>query len=422
MSRSKLFALSVFALSIALPHQAQAWTKSFVVDWFEPAFYFGAEEGDSVPGTDCPAGAVPQMDWRKELKTSWRTDAEVDDILNPEDPKRPQFGGFRGPDPEKDVYRWPWLVADRGLQPVTGPDAYGFDLDANPATGFSVGHDHSDRTGIDNEYYRAWGCLMAWRGPTKLGHHQKYVMDGMRDGSFTVLMVLSGEGDHWANDKDAKLAFYMSKDKMVKDAAGEIAPDYSFRIRPAPGWQSVVPVTLTDGVVETKSATDFTLSGIDAFPLDFRDGQIRFEIGKDGHLTGLAGGYRDARAVYHEFAVGGAIYELTMHLNTPQIWYATHRYADGHPDPETGKFTTISTAYRFYGTPAFVVDPDGKDFVTEAKIYPGDDGHPRRRRGFRSRTPGPTEAEIAEAELAIKNVNQSEPQKEAALGTFVSQQ
>jgi len=37
-------------------------------------------------------------------------------------------------------------------------------------------------------------------------------------------------------------------------------------------------------------------------------------------------------------------------------YYALHEYADGHPDPETGKCTSISTQYRIKAIPTFVVD------------------------------------------------------------------
>ncbi|MAK60202.1 MAG: hypothetical protein CMK09_04425 [Ponticaulis sp.] len=110
----------VLGLGAQLP--AQAWTKSFVVDWFEPAFYFGAEEGDNVPGTDCPAGAIPEMDWRKELKTSWRTDEEINNILNPEDPKRPQFGGYRS----TEAFWKGWAAAGSIHEAVTHIDLVGY--------------------------------------------------------------------------------------------------------------------------------------------------------------------------------------------------------------------------------------------------------------------------------------------------------
>jgi len=38
------------------------------------------------------------------------------------------------------------------------------------------------------------------------------------------------------------------------------------------------------------------------------------------------------------------------------VYYAAQEVADGHPDPKTGKCTSISTQYMIKAIPAFVVD------------------------------------------------------------------
>src|SRR5688572_1696951 len=179
---------SLLLCAVALPASANAatWTKSFAVEWFEPAFYYGAKDGVDAPGSDCPAGTNPENDWRKLLKTSYRTDEEIEKILDPENPQRARMGGIRGPNKEN-VYEKPWVVPDPQMVGVTGKVSYGFDLDGNSKTGFE-GVD-GDKRGIDNQYYRAAGCWMAWRGPARQAHHSKYTNDGMRDGVFTVVMV-----------------------------------------------------------------------------------------------------------------------------------------------------------------------------------------------------------------------------------------
>lgn len=40
----------------------------------------------------------------------------------------------------------------------------------------------------------------------------------------------------------------------------------------------------------------------------------------------------------------------------PGVYHSLHKYADGHPDPQTGRCTSISTQYRIKAIPAFVVD------------------------------------------------------------------
>src|SRR5262245_6875655 len=163
------FRRRILAALLAAPAlcNASTWTRSFAVEWYEAAFYYGAKEGVADPGSDCPAGTNPENDWRQLLKTSYRTDADIDKILDPENPQRARMGGIRGPNKEN-VYEQPWVVPDPQMVGVSGELAYGFDLDANAKTGF---RGVAGERGLDNQYYRAAGCWMAWRGPARSAHH-----------------------------------------------------------------------------------------------------------------------------------------------------------------------------------------------------------------------------------------------------------
>jgi hypothetical protein len=240
------------------------WTQGYVADWYEPAFYYGVKEGAGSagaegPGTDCPLGTNPELDWRTVLKTSYRTDADIDNIMDPEKQLRARVAGIRGPNKE-DVYKEPWVVPDPGMTGVTGKIAYGFNLDGNAKSGFT-GVD--GERGVDNQYYRAAGCWMSWRAPTKESHHAKYVNDGMRDGVFTVAMLISGTGTDPANDANVTVAFYLSKDKLVKDANGSIARDYSFRVNPDPRFQSVIKARTVNGALESTERAELRLRHMD---------------------------------------------------------------------------------------------------------------------------------------------------------------
>jgi hypothetical protein len=370
-TRRFCWTLGTLALSAAATAHAE-WHRGYVIAWFEPAFYYGAKEGDSAPGTDCPQGTNPEMNWRKVLKTSYRTDADLDTILNPEKPLRPEVGGIRGPNQEN-VYEKPWSVPDPGMTPVSGGIAYGFNLDGNEKTGF-VSPD--GRKGIDNQYYRAAGCWMAWRGPPEGSHHAKYVMDGMRDGAFTALVIVSGQGNDPRNDANVSIAFFNSRDKMVKDANGDIARDYSFRINPDPRYQSVVKARTRNGVLESVGPSEVIMHDAETAPffplkLDLLRAQLRFEQKADGTMEGFVGGYRSIEDYYTGWAAGGAIHELTTHGNMPAYWYALRRYADAMPDPVTKQNTYISTAYHYWLIPAYVIAPDGNTVANVARIYEG---------------------------------------------------
>ncbi|GAB1256381.1 hypothetical protein NBRC116494_08830 [Aurantivibrio plasticivorans] len=346
------------------------WHQAYVAEWFEPAFYYGAETGESDPGTDCPNGTNPELDWRKVLKTSYRSDADIEKILDPENPQRARMGGIRGPNKEN-VYQKPWVVPDPKMTGVSGNIAYGFDLDNNPDTGFTS----PDGTpGIDNQYYRAAGCWMAWRGPTKLSHHAKYVNDGMRDGVFSVLVLVSGEGEDPNNDQDVTVGFYLAKDPMAKDANGQIAHDYTFRINPDPRFQSIHKAKIVDGVLVSTEQTELRVRNVETapfFPPQLLLHNAKIKVDTTGEqVMAWIGGYRSIDDYYRGWAAAGAIHELVTHVNMVGYWYALRRNADLLPD-EDGQHQAISTAYRMYLSPAFIVSPDGEREVKVAKLFPG---------------------------------------------------
>ena len=47
------------------------------------------------------------------------------------------------------------------------------------------------------------------------------------------MIVVAGKGDDPMNDNHVTVGFYVSNDKMVKDGNGNIARDYTFRIKPS---------------------------------------------------------------------------------------------------------------------------------------------------------------------------------------------
>ena len=343
------------------------WHRSYVFDYFGPAFYYGATENVANPGTDCPLGTMPESDWAKMLRTPWRTEEDVFKIMDPEGPSRQRNGGFRGPSPDISVYAQPWTMPDPGAVEVTGTIAYGFNLDGDEKTGFTS--PDGKVKGIDNQYYKAIGCFGTWRGPFREGHHAKYVMESMHNGSFSMLMVVSGKGADPDNDPEATVGFYLSRDKLVRDANGGIAGGYSFRVNPAQ-LQAVIPARTTKGVIETREPTFINVRSVDNVPMKMEKAHMRFERTEDGSLDGFIGGYRSVDDMYRELSGGGATYELTMRMDTPAVWYALQRNAD-HKAIAGGENSMISMAYRYSAKPAHVILPDLSAALTVARLVDG---------------------------------------------------
>src|ERR1700747_3712441 len=106
-----LIATAVTAITIAFPGSAFAqrpsssvkWTRTYVVEWNEPAMYYGAKTGVIDPGTDCPKGTSPEIDWVKVLVDAGYTLEEAKWLRNPANPTRSPIHGqnqmaFRGKD------------------------------------------------------------------------------------------------------------------------------------------------------------------------------------------------------------------------------------------------------------------------------------------------------------------------------------
>lgn len=361
------------ALGVSSQAHAGAWSRAFVIDWMEPAYFHGGDKIDNAsPGTDCPEGTTKPVGWQKVFKTPWRTEEDVKYYLNPE--RRPELQRalrFRGPNYE-DVWAQPWLAPDFGMPEVKGDIAYGFDLDNNPSTGGFKSPD-GKTTGIDNAYYRVGGCWVSFRGQPYTSQRGIGINGYMRDGLYTIVAVLSGNEDP-ANDSNATLAFYESQDRIVKDSLGKVASDATFTIKPELKTQSLVPVTIKDGVIETRGSAEIRVRD-EAWNRSTPDhmqmtgGKLRLVMTEAGGFEGYMGGYREWKRLYQNQAINARDGETNQGIDMPSFYYSLKRNADADPDPVTGENRRISVAYRLRAVPAFVMSPDGKRVVSAPEVF-----------------------------------------------------
>jgi hypothetical protein len=390
MARFKTCFLITLALSTG-PALSAPWVKGFVVDNYEPAFYYGGRGGTEEPGSDCRKGTIPILDYKTVLKTRWRTEAEIEKITRPvsaggegERVISPamQHRGFRR---DIDSYVNPFTAPDAGMQQVTGRIAEGFNLDGNAGSGGFTSP--SGERGIDNAFYRAWGCIMSYRGTPYHAYLSQRANDKMLDGLYTMVIRISGDQDPM-NDDHVTFEVAYSPDHVVKDPLGNVLKDVSFRVVKTEQY-SKLKARIRNGVLETEQADVrmpvFSWGETNRGEVLFQKGRVRLVLNKDGGLSGLVGGYRDWREVYARdtFNVpsGGATRETYYHQNQISMYYALKRNADGIPDPKTGRNTAISTAFRFTAKPAFVVDPP-KPLAVDQPPYPGGDKAMTERKEF----------------------------------------
>jgi hypothetical protein len=368
----RLSGLALLALGLAAPAWAD-WTKTYVIEWYEPAHYYGAKEGVVEPGTDCPKGSNPEPDWVKILVDAGYTRQEADWLRDPSHPFRvPNHGqnqmAFRGKD-RANIYVHPELARDPGLTGVTGKIGEGLNLDGDAKTGF-VSPD--GERGIDNSFYRTLGCWKYLRGPAREASNSLSRNDEMREGLWTVVVVVSGEGPDPMNDPNVRVGFYNSPDKMVKDANGGIAGGYTFRIQPDARFEAILKAKTVNGViVSTAPAEEVWLRDPSyARELQLLKAQLRLTMQPDGSLKGLLAGYRPWQRFYQGMVEArGSVIEQLFWVELPGIWHALKRNADYSPAGPAGEKTHISFAMRIDAVPAFVMTPDAKTQVASVESY-----------------------------------------------------
>ena len=358
------------ALFAGGPAHAQ-WTKTYVIDWYEPAMYFGGKD-ILAPGTDCPQGTNPEFDWVQVLIRSGYTEADAKWLRNPENPSRSPVHGqnqmaFRGRNREN-VYLHPETYPDPGLTGVTGDVTEGFDLDANAKTGFSS---PTGERGVDNNFYRTLGCTKSYRGPPKLSSNALGANDSMRNGGWTVAIVVHGEGSDPLNDPNVTVGFYMSGDKLVKDGNGEVARDYTFGIKPSK-LEGLMKARSRDGVIESSDATPeiWMRDPGSTRDLQLLRARLKLQMKSDGTLAGYVGGYRPWMPVYTALVnARGPVVEILGWIEIPSVYYALKRNADYSPTGAGGEKTHISYAMRVNAIPAYVMTPDGTTQVASIASY-----------------------------------------------------
>jgi hypothetical protein len=367
--------LAAAAALAIIPQAAHAaWTRSYVIEWIETAAYNGGAPSIVDPGTDCPKGVNPEPNWINILMKAGYTKEEADWIRNPANPERSAVSGnpkmaFRGKD-RASVYRDPESAPDPGLYEVEGNIAEGINLDGDASNGFTS---LRGEKGIDNQFYRALGCWKTFRGAPRMSSGSQTVNDPMREGSWTMVIVVRGEGADPMNDDKVTVGVYQSGDKLVKSGDGKIVEDYTFSIQPHARNEGVFPARIVNGRIVSTQPIEMIMRdpspGAVRAGLELKKAQIDFQMQPNGALKGYIGGYREWKPVYFGWAGFGQVNEVLTWIDLPAAWYAMKRHADYSPTGPGGEKTHISFALRVDAVPAYVMTPDGKNEVAEIRSY-----------------------------------------------------
>jgi len=218
--------------------------------------------------------------------------------------------------------------------------------------------------GIDNQLYRAIGCLNGYR---KDGLQWVFLKMAIKKQLFSRLMVELSGVDDMRNDPEVRVTFYRGMDRLLTDATGDnIVPGGSQRIDTRWGARLIQQVDgkIVDGVLTTQPLSKVLIpwnsdTGVPTQQI-IRDMRVQLKITPTG-AEGLFGGYADVDTWYTSLIRADSTHHLSNgQIAAPSLYKVLHRLADAYPDPKTGANTAISSALSTQFTQVFIQHPQGE--------------------------------------------------------------
>ena len=241
---------------------------------------------------------------------------------------------------------------------VEGALSWGLDLDGELGPNDFT---HPDGTpGVDNELYRAIGCIIGFRGPDGVEHifQNKAIVDERYN---RMMLELTGVDD-LVNDGEVTVSVYRGMDRLLTDATGaKVMPGGTQRVDRRWG-ESLIRRTsgrIVDSVLTTEPIDELVIPWqnlrVPSIHI-FRDARLQLAL-TPHNASGLLAGYADVDTWYYQLIRN----DSTHHLSNGQIsgislYKALRRLADAHPDAATGENTAISTALDVEMTQVHIVD------------------------------------------------------------------
>jgi len=374
IAMSGVFGL-IASLAVTVPalaaDNASQRTLGFLLTKFSPAVYYGKFEDD------CPHGFEKSTEENFLASVS---DTERRRLLKPENARelsrRWKLDFTTGPNGE-DVCRQVRSFTDDEAHAIyKGPKSkisYGVNLDddqTGAAKGFTCKHGNftspDGEAGVDNQLYRAIGCHKTWRGLARDpgGDLQQKYDQSTKDGMYQTLVQIRNV-DNLLNDDDIEIGIYSSQDFSMVDKSQNHLPDQTFLISKNPKWRNIARGKIVNGVITSEPA-DVRLSwanGLNgeagrANEYELRRARFRMQILPDGKLLGVLGAYQPPENIVQWARNAGKGIASIVNRDCASEYRTLLAFADGFPDPKTGRCTMVSMANDVEGVPAFILLPE----------------------------------------------------------------
>jgi hypothetical protein len=249
---------------------------------------------------------------------------------------------------------------------ILGKVSYGMNLDGNVKDGDFTSPD--GEKGIDNQLYRALGCISSYRGPD--GAIYQSDLEYLPRFNHNRFMIEISGVDSLVNDDEVTVRSYRGLDNLLADATGyAFIPGGTQHVdeRWGKSAQSIWKGKIVDGVLITGPA-DLTLPASATFNTSatqkLKGYRFRLRLTPQG-AQGLMAGYVDVEQFDRYLNTSWSTHLQSYgQLSSASLYRALRRLADGYPDPETGEMTAISSAIEVKFTQAYIVHPPARTAET----------------------------------------------------------
>ena len=213
--------------------------------------------------------------------------------------------------------------------------------------------------GIDNQLFRAIGCINHYRSPDSLSFfHENLFLKAFNTNRFIIEI---SDIDSLINDDDVIVTTYRGLDSLLTDATGQtILPGGTLRIDQRWGKPFITSVRgkIVNGILTTEPTeiiiptTDGgSRGGVDQFKA------ARFSLSlTNDHADGLLGGYVGIKSFYRHLVIGWSTHHLSYgQVPAASLFGALQKLADGYPSDD-GKMSAISFAWKIKFVQVFLAN------------------------------------------------------------------
>jgi hypothetical protein len=335
----------------------------------------GALGAESVISGGTIAYALTALRWA----TYVRPDAPVPCPQGVNDGPREQFKALYPDDGQsrrlvdtqlkREIENWfPTTAPDRfQFREAGGPIADGLNLDGKVGPNDFTSPD--GEPGIDNQLYRALGCINSYRD----AHGTNDELNSLeipKDAYNRLLIEISGISS-LERSEHVEVNVYRGLDPLATGATGDIIAGGTQRIDTRWGARFIQHLhgKIVDGVLTTEASDLAFPWSVFNLPADeyLRGAMLRLKLTPTG-AAGLIGGYADIETFYLQLMRSQSTHcQSYGQLASMSLYKELRKLADAYPDPRTGANTAISSALRARFVQVFIWPPSKSKLPATAR-------------------------------------------------------